>query len=870
MRKRNLLFIFALISCGAIAEQAKLPQWGFTKDIFGAKKAANVLLIGDSVMKGYCPIVAAGISDFANCDIWSTPSHLATPSLCNELEKILSENKYDVIHFNIGLHGWVEGRIPDGQYEPLLRKYVDTIQANSGNAKLIWASTTPIMTAETPRRIDVKNNAIIIGRNIIARRLMAEKGIKVNNLYSALCGDPSLGVDKFHWSAEGRQQAADFVLKEIKVAMGIKYIAKVEEVKPKEFVRGGQFKDLILPMPIINGLETEGIWGDENVIPRDKDNGMEDNEWCYWGGNPILGKDGKYHIAVCRWPESTGHHGWFHSEVAHCVSDNPIGPYVITGTIVKEGHNPEVIKLPDGTFALHVLNHNSVYTADKMEGPWTRMGSMKLDARGFKANNNFGSNLTTEYRPDGSIILMKKDGDITISQNGILGPYKMVSTNNYTRSTGYPEDPVIWRSRHQYHAIYNHAQDRKSGYMRSLDGVHWKNEGGLPYDASTTFYTDGTKNTWYKFERPKILQDSIGRASHLSLAVMDVAKGADKGNDIHSSKNMIMPLVKEKLITILNPEPITEKTFVIALLIEAEDGFNPQKDIDIQSLRFGSDSLVNYGGGCKATGSEYKDDDLIVYFEGEKGINCHDFDLKLLGKTKSGELVFGYALLPGRSINDPSLIVLPFKFKDNDGKMFLLTAVENCGLSESKACKVEVRQYSKAGKTVVATVDVPAIKPYGKKDIFVSLGECDPSQYEYDLVILGDDYYDELWQKVDDTDDSVLFTGNWAKRDQDNKECFLNNEMVSTTIGDSVEFTFTGTKAKAYGVLGRKVGSFDVYIDGEFVEKVRCGWAPTVQSPIYQTGLLSEGKHVLKMVKSESEYMGEVSIDAFAYEALVD
>ena len=29
----------------------------------------------------------------------------------------------------------------------------------------------------------------------------------------------------------------------------------------KSFVCGGQFKDLILPMPIINGLESEGIWG---------------------------------------------------------------------------------------------------------------------------------------------------------------------------------------------------------------------------------------------------------------------------------------------------------------------------------------------------------------------------------------------------------------------------------------------------------------------------------------------------------------------------------------------------------------------------------------------------------------------------------
>ena len=142
------------------------------------------------------------------------------------------------------------------------------------------------------------------------------------------------------------------ILSVLSLSVGCSYGASAEW--PRPFVRGGQFKDLILPMPIVDGLESEGIWGNTNVVPRDKDNGIEDNQWCYWGGNPIQGKDGRCHLAVCRWPENTGHMGWFESEVAHCVSDNPIGPYVITQTIVKKGHNPEVIKLHDGTYILHI------------------------------------------------------------------------------------------------------------------------------------------------------------------------------------------------------------------------------------------------------------------------------------------------------------------------------------------------------------------------------------------------------------------------------------------------------------------------------------------------------------------------------------
>lgn len=631
----------------------------------------------------------------------------------------------------------------------------------------------------------------------------------------------------------------------------------------KKFVAGGQFKDFILPMPIINGLESQDIWGNENVVPRDKENGIEDNEWCYWGGNPVLGKDENYHIAICRWKESTGHNGWFESEVAHCFSHNPFGPYKVTKTIVEKGHNPEVMKMPDGSFALHVMD-SRVFKADKMEGPWVKVGSMQLDARGFKPNNRFGSNLSSEFRPDGSIIVMKKDGDITLSQKGILGPYKMMSINNYTRSTGYPEDPVIWRSRHQYHAIYNHAQDRKSGYMRSIDGVHWKNEEGLPYDASTTSYSDGSQNTWYKFERPKVIQDHYGRATHLSLAVMDVAKSDEKGNDNHSSKNMIMPLLVEKNAFILNKKALTAKTKAIVLRIEAEDGFDPQQDLDISSLRFGSDQVVNYGGGCKAVKTKKEGNDLLITFKGNSGINHRDYDFKLLGQTKQGNLVYAYAILPGRSNKEASLIALPVQIKENNGAKVLETSIENCGLSLASSCEVEIREYSKTGMRVLKTIAVDPIQPYESMPIRFTLNKLNNENSAYEVVIRGDYHYDEYWQKVDETAETVKFSGNWKVIDNEN--AFLKTERTSETLGDAVEFTFTGTKVKVFGQLGRKFGSYKVFIDGKYIETIRCNYAPVNQSPIYQSGVLANSKHKLVLEKTETEYNGPVSIDGFAVE----
>ena len=79
------------------------------------------------------------------------------------------------------------------------------------------------------------------------------------------------------------------------------------------------------------------------------------------------------------------------------------------------------------------------------------------------------------------------------------------------------------------------------------------------------------KNEWVKFERPKVIQDKYGRATHLSLGVIDVEKHLDLGNDKYSSKNTIMPLVLEKLVEIVNSESITPKTEVVKIRIKQHE-----------------------------------------------------------------------------------------------------------------------------------------------------------------------------------------------------------------------------------------------------------------------------------------------------------
>ena len=91
--------------------------------------------------------------------------------------------------------------------------------------------------------------------------------------------------------------------------------------------------DYFLPMPV-QGKLTRDIWGADNVLPRDPENGLEDTsmkQWCYWDGQIIKAPDGKYHLFASRWDQARGHNGWFGSLAVHAVSSNASGPYKDTG-----------------------------------------------------------------------------------------------------------------------------------------------------------------------------------------------------------------------------------------------------------------------------------------------------------------------------------------------------------------------------------------------------------------------------------------------------------------------------------------------------------------------------------------------------------
>ena len=501
----------------------------------------------------------------------------------------------------------------------------------------------------------------------------------------------------------------------------------------QNLVYGGRFMDRFLPMPNVGKLSNDS-WGGENVLPRYTDMGIENRKWSFWGGNIKQGDDGKYHFYVCGWHESSpkGHETWPGSIVFHAVSNNSFGPFIVKDTIGK-GHNPEIFKLKDGRYALYVIDGN--YIADGLNGPW-KYGKFIFQNRDRRIIEGL-TNLTFAQREDGSYLIVCRGGGVWFSETGI-SPYNQVTeTRAYPPIKGEFEDPVVWRDNVQYNLIVNDWLGRIAYYLRSKDGLSWKVESGEAYMPGIARHEDGSVEGWFKFERMKVFQDQYGRAIQANFAVIDIEKKFDLGSDNHSSKNIGIPLTVGRLLTIFDKK-ITVDTKSIKVKIAAEPGFNPQTDVNINSLQFGDPEEVNYGRGYKVLKTENSGNDLIVTFKGNgKDFSEDEFAAKLLGKNKDGKLLYGYARLPWVHFIEPILSPRMPIITANENGFKLTVEVQNFGQVESKSAQMKIVYTTNDKKKIeVANGEIYGLKPYEKTTVELKCGKIFKAGEEYNFIVI--------------------------------------------------------------------------------------------------------------------------------------
>ena len=168
-------------------------------------------------------------------------------------------------------------------------------------------------------------------------------------------------------------------------------------------------------------------------------------------------------------------------------------------------------------------------------------------------------------------------------------------------------------------------------------------------------------------------------------------KHEDKPFDNHSSKNISIPLNPGLLLTVLNDKPITAGTKTIRLKVQAEEGFHPQTDMDISSLRFGASEEVNYGRGSKVLKTENDGNDLIITFDGKgNGITEKEFAPKLIGRYKNGKMLYGYARLPYVDYVEPILSARAPVFSESQKGWNGNIEVQNFGQVSSQKASVKI------------------------------------------------------------------------------------------------------------------------------------------------------------------------------------
>jgi hypothetical protein len=162
----------------------------------------RVLLIGDSITRAYYPAVETHLAGKAYVARLATSRFISDPVLLQEIDLVLDNNKFDIIHFNNGMHGWQHS---EKEYGDAFPAFLAAIKTHAPNAKLIWANTTTLKVSPSLPTGDQTQSSDerIAQRNAIALGYIKAAGIAVDDLNSLVKGHPEYHSDNVHFNDQG-------------------------------------------------------------------------------------------------------------------------------------------------------------------------------------------------------------------------------------------------------------------------------------------------------------------------------------------------------------------------------------------------------------------------------------------------------------------------------------------------------------------------------------------------------------------------------------------------------------------------------------------------------------------------------------------
>ncbi len=198
--------------------------WDFVED---DPALPRVLLIGDSVSRAYTQTVRNELAGKAN--VHRAPANCGpTATGLKKIDVWLGDGKWDLIHFNFGIH---DRNTPIADYKQRLEQLIARMKQT--DATLIWANTTPI--PDLPKK--KYTAASIVQRNAAAEAVMTKHKVAINDLFGAIT--PRLvelqNPDDVHFNGAGNtflgQHVARFL--EPRLKRRFDFSVRASEIDPR-------------------------------------------------------------------------------------------------------------------------------------------------------------------------------------------------------------------------------------------------------------------------------------------------------------------------------------------------------------------------------------------------------------------------------------------------------------------------------------------------------------------------------------------------------------------------------------------------------------------------------------------------------------
>lgn len=273
-----LLITGILNSCKStkdvIREQIEWSDFWWENEPDNAKP--RILFIGNSITRGYYPMVSGNLSKRYNCDRFATSRSITDPALIKETKIAMGKYEHSVIHFNNGLHGW---HLNANEYEAGMRKFVKFLKSHKAKGcKLIYSLTTPVPSKAEGVILDPENNNVVLERNRIAAKIMHENNIPIIDLYSLMEKEIekySASKGNVHYNRKGYERIATRITEEIanllKENTAVIPVSAIENTGYDWWLRHSDIlniKDSINPEIVLIGNSITHFWNGE---PKLKD-----------------------------------------------------------------------------------------------------------------------------------------------------------------------------------------------------------------------------------------------------------------------------------------------------------------------------------------------------------------------------------------------------------------------------------------------------------------------------------------------------------------------------------------------------------------------------------------------------------------------